>query len=120
MFFEALGATGRDSPDKGGALAEAAERSSAASSSGCSTRPELAKLRGIGWVVTVRERTTNRLYNAWVDLHHLSVPANTDIVLALDLWEHAYLLDFAPAQREKYFETLWSSIGWDKVESRCR
>jgi Fe-Mn family superoxide dismutase len=41
-------------------------------------------------------------------------------VLALDLWEHAYLLDFAPAQREKYFETLWSSIVWEKVESRCR
>ena len=70
--------------------------------------------------VCVRERTTNRLYNAWIDLHHLNVPANTDIVLALDLWEHAYMLDFAPAQRSTYFDTLWDSIDWSKVESRCR
>ena len=120
LFFEALGPTGTGSPDKGGALAKAAERTFGGVKQWIRHASELAKLRGIGWVVTVRERTTNRLYNTWVDLHHLSVPAHTDIVLALDLWEHAYLLDFAPEQRETYFETLWSSIRWDKVESRCR
>jgi superoxide dismutase, Fe-Mn family len=40
--------------------------------------------------------------------------------LALDLWEHAYLLDFAPSQRATYFDTLWDSIDWAKVENRCR
>jgi Fe-Mn family superoxide dismutase len=68
----------------------------------------------------VLEPTTNRLYNAWVDLHHLMVPANTRVVLALDLWEHAYLLDFAPSQRSNYFELLWNSVDWAKVEERCR
>jgi Fe-Mn family superoxide dismutase len=120
LFFEALGPTGAGSPDKGGALAKAAERTFGGVKQWMQHASALAKLRGVGWVVTVRERTTNRLYNTWVDLHHLSVPANTDIVLALDLWEHAYLLDFAPEQRETYFETVWSSIRWDKVESRCR
>ena len=120
LFFEALGATGSGSPEQGGALAAAAEESFGGVKQWMQHAAGLAELRGVGWVITVRERTTNRLYNAWVDLHQLSVPANTDIVLALDLWEHAYLLDFAPAQREKYFETLWSSIVWEKVESRCR
>ena len=120
LFFEALGPTGAGSPDKGGALAKAAERTFGGVKQWMQHASALARLRGVGWVVTVRERTTNRLYNTWVDLHHLSIPANTDIVLALDLWEHAYLLDFAPEQRETYFETVWSSIRWDKVESRCR
>lgn len=120
LFFEALGPTGAGSPDKSGALADAAARTFGGITQWMQHAAALAQLRGIGWVVTVRERATNRLYNTWVDLHHLNVPANTDIILALDLWEHAYLLDFAPSQRETYFETVWSSIDWQKVESRCR
>lgn len=120
LFFDALGQTGAGSPEKGGALTEAAERAFGGVTRWMQHAAALAEIRGVGWVVTVRERAMKRLYNVWVDLHHLSVPANTDIVLALDLWEHAYMLDFAPAQRATYFETLWSSINWDKVEKRCR
>jgi Fe-Mn family superoxide dismutase len=120
LFFEALGAPGASSPDKQGVLAEAAERSFGGLEQWMQHAAGLAQLRGVGWIVCVRETASNRLYNAWVDLHHLMVPANTQIVLALDLWEHAYLLDFAPSQRGKYFEMLWSSIDWDKVEARCR
>jgi Fe-Mn family superoxide dismutase len=119
LFFEALGAPGATSPDKQGALAEAAERSFGGVEQWMRHAAALAKLRGVGWIVAVRERASHRLYNVWVDLHHLSVPANTQVVLALDLWEHAYLLDFAPSQRDKYFEMLWSSIDWTKVEKRC-
>jgi Fe-Mn family superoxide dismutase len=79
----------------------------------------LSKLRGIGWIVVLHDPVRNVLYNAWTDLHHLSVPANLRVVLALDLWEHAYLLDFAPAQRGNYFQLLWSSVDWSKVEQRC-
>ncbi len=78
----------------------------------------LAKLRGVGWIVCVRE------VRQQPPLQRLGRPASPDaareyaVVLALDLWEHAYLLDFAPSQRGKYFEMLWSSIDWDKVEAR--
>lgn len=120
LFFEALGAPGASSPDRHGAIADAAGRSFGGLDQWMRHAAALAKLRGIGWILAVRERSSNRLYNVWVDLHHLMVPANTEVVLALDLWEHAYLLDFAPSQREKYFETLWNSIAWEKVEGRCR
>ena len=120
LFFEALGAPGATSPDKQGPLVEAAERSFGGLEQWMQHAAALAKLRGIGWIVTVREAATNRLYNAWVDLHHLMVPANTQVVMALDLWEHAYLLDFAPSQRANYFEMLWNSVNWAKVEERCR
>ena len=119
-FFEALGAPGATSLDKQGALAAAAEQSFGGLDQWMQHAAALAQLRGVGWIVCVREVASNRLYNAWVDLHHLMLPANTQLVLALDLWEHAYLLDFAPSQRDKYFEMLWSSIDWGKVEERCR
>jgi Fe-Mn family superoxide dismutase len=120
LFFEALGAPGASSPDKQGTLAAAAERSFGGLEQWMQHAAALAELRGIGWIVCVLEPTTNRLYNAWVDLHHLMVPATTRVVLALDLWEHAYLLDFAPSQRSNYFEMLWNSVDWARVEERCR
>jgi Fe-Mn family superoxide dismutase len=118
LFFEALGPTGSSTLDRHGALADAAARSFGGVEQWMQHAAALAKLRGVGWIVAVRERETQRLYNCWVDLHHLSLPANTQVVLALDLWEHAYLLDFAPSQRAAYFELLWSSLDWTKIEQR--
>ncbi len=120
LFFEGLGTTGSSSIDQGSVLAEAADLSFGGLTQWMQHAAALAALRGIGWVVCVRERATNRIHNAWVDLHHLNLPANTDIILALDLWEHAYLLDFAPSQRSNYFEMIWNSVNWEIVESRCR
>jgi len=120
LFFEALGAPGASSPDKQGALADAASRSFGGIDQWMRHAAALAELRGVGWVVAVREAATHRLYNVWVDLHQFMIPANTEVVVAIDLWEHAYLLDFAPSQRATYFETIWNSIAWDKVEARCR
>jgi Fe-Mn family superoxide dismutase len=119
LFFEALGPTGASSPDRHGALADAAARSFGSVEQWMRHAAALARLRGIGWVVTVLDPLQNRLYNTWVDLHHLSVPANTRVVLAIDLWEHAFLLDFAPAQRANYFEAVWAGIDWKTVEARC-
>lgn len=118
LFFEALGAPGGSSPDRQGRLAEAAGRSFGGLEQWTKHAAALAQLRGIGWIVTLHDPVRDVLHNTWVDLHHLNVPANLRVVLALDLWEHAYLLDFAPAQRANYFEMLWSSVDWSKVEQR--
>jgi Fe-Mn family superoxide dismutase len=119
LFFEALGAPDSSSPDKQGKLADAASRSFGSLEQWKQHAAALAKLRGIGWIVALHDPVRNVLHNAWIDLHHLSVPANLRVVLAFDLWEHAYLLDFAPAQRGNYFDMLWSSVDWRKVEQRC-
>jgi Fe-Mn family superoxide dismutase len=78
----------------------------------------LAKTRGVGWVLTLRERGQDRLYNCWIDLHHLQMPANCDVVFALDLWEHAYMVDFTPAQRADYVKIIFDNVDWTVVEQR--
>jgi len=80
---------------------------------------EMAALRGVGWVATVRDRQTNRLLNVWVDEHQLGMPAGVDTVLVVDLWEHAYLMDFAPAKKSSYVETILANIDWSVIEARC-
>jgi Fe-Mn family superoxide dismutase len=79
----------------------------------------LAKTRGVGWVLTLRERGQERLHNCWIDLHHLYMPANCDIVFALDLWEHAFMIDFTPAQRADYVKIILDNVDWAVVEQRC-
>jgi superoxide dismutase, Fe-Mn family len=38
----------------------------------------------------------------------------------MDVWEHAYLLDYKPAERPKYIEAFFSNIDWNSVEGRLR
>lgn len=78
----------------------------------------LAKTRGVGWVLTLRDRGAGTVHNAWVDLHHFSVPANREILFVLDVWEHAFLLDFAPSQRGDYIKVVFDNIDWAVVERR--
>ena len=79
----------------------------------------LAKTRGVGWVLALRERGRKRLHNCWIDLHHLSMPANCDVVFALDLWEHAFMIDFTAAQRADYVKIILDNVDWQVVERRC-
>jgi hypothetical protein len=36
----------------------------------------------------------------------------------MDVWEHAYLLDYKPAERPRYIEAFLSNIDWRAVEGR--
>jgi len=38
----------------------------------------------------------------------------------MDVWEHAYLLDYKPAERPKYIEAFFSNIDWSAVASRLK
>jgi superoxide dismutase, Fe-Mn family len=78
----------------------------------------LATTRGVGWVATLRERGTAKLHNFWVDLHHVHLPADSQIVFVLDVWEHAFLTDFLPAQKPDYVKTVLENIDWTVVEKR--
>jgi Fe-Mn family superoxide dismutase len=79
---------------------------------------QLAATRGVGWVMNLRERGTSRLHNFWVDLHHLNMPADSQILFVLDVWEHAFMLDFTPAQKADYVKTVLDNVDWAVVEKR--
>jgi Fe-Mn family superoxide dismutase len=38
----------------------------------------------------------------------------------MDVWEHAFLLDYKPAERPKYIEAFFSNIAWGEVEKRLK
>jgi Fe-Mn family superoxide dismutase len=38
----------------------------------------------------------------------------------MDVWEHAYLLDFKPSERADYIESFLSHVDWDVVAQRTQ
>lgn len=80
----------------------------------------LALTRGIGWAMLYRDRDTGQLVNAWIDEQHLGQLNSCDIILALDMWEHSYLLDYIPSKKNEYVESLFENLNWSVVEKRFK
>ena len=78
----------------------------------------MAMMRGIGWVLLVIDRATNTMRNIWVSDHEVGHLAGCDVLFALDVWEHAYLLDYLPAQRADYVNAVFANVNWAAAEAR--
>jgi len=77
-----------------------------------------ASARGIGWVLFLRDRSSNNLLIQWVSDHDIGLLAGVDIIMALDLWEHAYLLDYLPSAKKDYLGAFFDNLNWSVLESR--
>lgn len=80
----------------------------------------IGKMRGVGWAICYQNPANGRLSNHWITLHETGNVAGFDPVLVMDVWEHAYLLDYKPAERPKYIEAFFSNIDWAAVEKRLK
>ena len=79
---------------------------------------EVAGTRGIGWVVVYFDPKGRTLHTAWVDDHQLGQLSGLPIMLAVDLWEHAYMVDYKPADKKSYVDAFLENLNWGVVESR--
>ena len=80
----------------------------------------VGKMRGVGWAVCNQDPTNERLSNHWITLHEVGNVAGFVPVLVMDVWEHAFLLDYKPADRPKYIEAFFSNIDWASCEQRLQ
>ena len=80
----------------------------------------IGKMRGVGWAICNQNPANGRLSNHWITLHEVGNVAGFDPILVMDVWEHAYLLDYKPADRPKYIDAFFSNINWDVVEQRLK
>ncbi len=79
---------------------------------------EVAGTRGIGWVVVYSDPIGKTLHTVFVNDHELGQLAGLPILLALDLWEHAYLIDYVPADKKSYIDAFFSNVNWALIEQR--
>jgi Fe-Mn family superoxide dismutase len=80
----------------------------------------IGKMRGVGWAICYENPSNGLLSNHWITLHETGNVAGFNPILVMDVWEHAFLLDYKPAERGKYIEAFFSNIDWSIVEKRLR
>jgi len=78
----------------------------------------IGKMRGVGWAICNQNPGNGRISNHWITLHETGNVAGFNPILVMDVWEHAFLLDYKPAERPKYIEAFFSNINWTEVEKR--
>lgn len=76
----------------------------------------IALTRGIGWAMLYYDRKENRLISTWVEEQHISQLQDCSLILALDMWEHSYVADYAPSGKKNYVEDFFSNLNWERIE----
>jgi len=80
----------------------------------------IGKMRGVGWAICYENPANGDLSNHWITLHETGNIAGFRPVLVMDVWEHAFILDYKPADRPKYIEAFLSNVDWQAVDRRLR
>jgi Fe-Mn family superoxide dismutase len=79
---------------------------------------KVGAMRGVGWAILFQDPSTKTLSNHWISSHEEGNIAGFAPILVMDVWEHAFLLDYKPSERAKYIEAFFSNIDWAAVEGR--
>lgn len=78
-----------------------------------------AKMRGIGWAALYQDDESGKLINFWINEHNENHPAGANLILNLDVFEHAYMLDWG-TDRGSYIEAFMKNLDWEVVEKRLK
>lgn len=80
----------------------------------------IAKFRGVGWAIVYQDPMSRALTNHWISMHEDGHPAGYKPILILDVWEHAFVVDWKPnaAGRGSYIDAYFKNVDWNAVSSR--
>ncbi|HZB35700.1 MAG TPA: Fe-Mn family superoxide dismutase [Gaiellaceae bacterium] len=110
IYFEHLGGDGGD-PD--GAIGDLIERDFSSISN---WRADLTAtgMGGRGWAWTAYDWDEGRLFNYIGDTQHTYPIWNATPLIALDVYEHAYFLDYQ-TDRASYIDAFFANLDWSTV-----
>ncbi len=76
-----------------------------------------AAVEGSGWGALAYCQQTKRPIIMQIEKHNVNVYPSWRILLVLDVWEHAYYLDYQN-ERGKFVDAFWNIINWQEVSKR--
>jgi Fe-Mn family superoxide dismutase len=75
-------------------------------------------MRGPGWSLLYYDRSVNTFHVGFSGEQHQGHFATLPVILALDVWEHAFLLDYGAQGKGKYIDAFFKNLNWDVVDKR--
>ena len=114
LYFAGLGAPTRP----GAALAAAIERDFGSDARWRGEFSGMGKALGggSGWVLLTWSHRDNRLVNQWAADHSMTLAGATPL-LALDMYEHAYAIDYG-AKAAGYVDAFMGAVNWTSADTR--
>jgi Fe-Mn family superoxide dismutase len=74
-------------------------------------------VEGVGWALLLYDPEVDRLVLTQIEKQNLMQLAELPILLSIDVWEHAYYLQYKN-DRASYVDNWWNVVNWDDVEKR--
>jgi len=78
----------------------------------------IGNMRGPGWALLYFDPQTQQFLAGFSGEQHQGHFATLPVILALDVWEHAYLLDYGTQGKGKYIDAFFKNLNWKVVEER--
>lgn len=76
----------------------------------------IALTRGIGWAMLYFDPVYKTLTTSWVDEQHMGHLTGLTPILALDMWEHSFVMDYMPSGKKQYVEDFFKNLNWEVIE----
>ena len=74
-------------------------------------------VEGSGWAALTLCKKTGRPIIMQIEKHNANIYPIFPILMVLDVWEHAYYLDYKN-DRAAFVESFWKIVNWDEVSKR--
>jgi Fe-Mn family superoxide dismutase len=78
----------------------------------------IGNMRGPGWALLYWDPVAQQFLAGFVGEQHQGHFATLPIILALDVWEHSYILDHGASGKGKYLDAFFKNLNWGVVEKR--
>lgn len=78
----------------------------------------IALMRGPGWAILYWDPEARQFLTGFSGEQHQGHFVTLPIILALDVWEHAYILDYGALGKGKYIDAFFKNLNWSVVEKR--
>lgn len=76
-------------------------------------------MEGSGWAALAFCPKTQRLMIMQIEKHNVNVYPTLKILMVLDVFEHAYYLDYKN-ERAKFIEAFWNIVNWEEIVKRLK
>jgi superoxide dismutase, Fe-Mn family len=78
----------------------------------------IAKMRGPGWAILYWDAYSQQFLAGFTGEQHQGHFVTLPIVLAIDVWEHAFLLDYGAQGKGKHLDAFFKNLNWSIIEQR--
>src|SRR3989344_1158485 len=78
----------------------------------------IGNMRGPGWAILYYDPVGKQFLAGFTGEQHQGHFVTLPIILALDVWEHAFILDYGAQGKGKYLDAFFKNLNWDVIEKR--